>query len=147
MYSDILTPLNAMGIPFDIDESKGPLIMDPIRTVEETKRIHMIDVDAVSFVGESLQILRSEVKGLGVDTPAILGFVGSPWTLATYVVEGSSTSTYKVIKTLADKDPEALHAILQKIAESIAVYSCYQVRWFCEARAMATSSDLRCYCR
>ena len=103
LFSDILTPLNAMGIPFDIDETKGPMIDDPVRTMADTEPIHEIELEKVSFVGEALSILRKEVSGAS-DVPAILGFVGSPWTLSTYVVEGMSTNAYKVIKCLCDSD-------------------------------------------
>ena len=130
LFSDILTPLNAMGIPFEIDESKGPFILDPVETLDDVKAIGSIDLDVVSFVGESLGILRSELKGPaggGEDSPAVLGFVGAPWTLATYVVEGKSTNVYKIIKTMADANPEVLHGLLQKLAESIAEYACYQI--------------------
>ena len=126
LFSDILTPLNAMGIPFDIDETKGPMIDDPVRTMADTEPIHEIELEKVSFVGEALSILRKEVSGAS-DVPAILGFVGSPWTLSTYVVEGKSTNAYKVIKCLCDSDPAVMHALLKKIADSIALYCDYQI--------------------
>ena len=62
LFSDILTPLNAMGIPFEIDESKGPLIEDPVTQMDDLKSIHTIDFQHVQFVGEALSILRDEVK-------------------------------------------------------------------------------------
>jgi len=137
LFSDILTPLNAMGIPFEIDETKGPLIMDPVRSLEDVRRLCRIDFEALTFVGDALKTLRKEVRsaasaknagGNGVsDDPAVLGFVGSPWTLATYIVEGQSTSTYKTIKKMADEAPEVLHALCSNVAESIASYCCYQI--------------------
>lgn len=59
---------------------------------------------------------------------AVLGFVGSPWTLATYVIEGSSSGLYKTIKTMTQSNPEVLSALLQHLAEQIATYSCYQIQ-------------------
>jgi len=126
LFSDILTPLNAMGIPFEIDESKGPLIEDPVTQMDDLKSIHTIDFQHVQFVGEALSILRDEVKS-SPDVPAVLGFVGAPWTLATYVVEGKSTNVYKIIKCLCDSDPKVMHALLEKLAESIALYCDYQI--------------------
>lgn len=61
IFSDILTPLPAIGIPFEIDESKGPILDTPIRTEEGLKALHSIDLEKVGFVGESLSILRQEV--------------------------------------------------------------------------------------
>ena len=94
--SDILTPLPAFGIPFEIDDNKGPLLDNPIRSTEQLKQLHAIDLQQLSFVGESLGLIRQEVAGRA----AVLGFVGCPWTLATYVVEGASSSIYKNIKTM-----------------------------------------------
>jgi uroporphyrinogen decarboxylase len=117
-----LTPLPGVGVPFDIDEAKGPLIASPIRTLEDVATMHPLDVSGLNFVGDSLRILRSEV-GTGA---AVLGFVGSPWTLATYLVEGKSTSTYTTIKTMAFQAPQVLHAILDKLADALAEYICFQ---------------------
>ena len=94
IFSDILTPLPAFGIPFEIDDNKGPLLDKPIRTMEGLKDLHSIDLSQLTFVGESLSLLKKEVGG----NAAVLGFVGCPWTLATYVVEGASSSHYKTIK-------------------------------------------------
>ena len=109
-------------MPFDIDETKGPLIASPIRTMADVAKMHALDVSGLGFVGDSLRILRSEV-GTGA---AVLGFVGSPWTLATYLVEGKSTATYTTIKTMAFQAPQVLTAILDKLADAIADYICYQ---------------------
>lgn len=94
--SDILTPLPAFGIPFEIDDDKGPLLANPIRSTEQLAALHPIDLDQLSFVGESLGLIRQQVGGQA----ATLGFVGCPWTLATYVVEGASSSIYKNIKSM-----------------------------------------------
>lgn len=61
IFSDILTPLPAFGVPFDIEEVKGPVIQSPIRTEEDLKRLHAIDFEKLQFVGDSLKILRREV--------------------------------------------------------------------------------------
>ena len=78
----------------------------------------------MEFVGEALKQLRATV---GPEGAAVLGFVGSPWTLATYVVEGKSTNIYKVIKSLMFQKPEVLDAILTSLAGNIAKYACYQI--------------------
>lgn len=122
IFSDILTPLPAFGIPFEIDDNKGPLLDNPIRSADGLKALHPIDLSQLSFVGESLSILRSEVAGQA----AVLGFVGCPWTLATYVVEGASSSLYKNIKSMMFSDPELLHSLLSHLAEQIAEYAKFQ---------------------
>lgn len=124
IFSDILTPLPAMGIPFEIDDNKGPLLENPIRSMDGLKTLQPIDFSKVSFVGESLKILRDEVSGKA----AVLGFVGCPWTLATYVVEGASSSLYKTIKTMTVTAPELLDALLSHLADQIAEYAKYQAQ-------------------
>ena len=78
MFSDILTPLTGMGIPFDIIESKGPIIDPPIRTAAQIAAVRPLEPEAsLPFVKTVLQNLRSEVG----NKAGVLGFVGSPWTL------------------------------------------------------------------
>ena len=123
LFSDILTPLPALGVPFEIDDAKGPLIDAPIRTAEGVRALHALDLDQLSFVGDSLGLLRSEVGGGGA---AVLGFVGAPWTLATYVVEGAASATYRTIKSMMHSGPDVLHALLSHLADQVATYACYQ---------------------
>jgi uroporphyrinogen decarboxylase len=124
MFSDILTPLPGVGIPFDIIESKGPIIDPPIRTMEQVKQLRVLDPEAsLPFVKTVLQTLRQEVG----NKAAVLGFVGSPWTLAAYAVEGKSSKDYAVIKRMAFSEPETLHALLGILADSIANYVRFQI--------------------
>lgn len=124
MFSDILTPLPGMGIPFDIVESKGPVIDDPIRTMEQVKQLRPLNPEEdLSFIRTILQSLRQEVG----NAAAVLGFVGSPWTLAAYAIEGKSSKDYANIKRMAFSEPDILHAFLSHMADSIAAYVRYQI--------------------
>ena len=124
MFSDILTPLTGMGIPFDIIESKGPIIDPPIRTAAQINAIRPLDPEeSLPFVKTVLQNLRSEVG----NKAGVLGFVGSPWTLAAYAIEGKSSKDYANIKRMAFSEPELLHTLLGKIADSIATYVKFQI--------------------
>jgi uroporphyrinogen decarboxylase len=124
LFSDILTPLPGVGIPFDIIESRGPIIDPPIRTAEQVDRLHPIDPEAsMPFIKTILQTLRHEVG----NQAAVLGFVGAPWTLAAYAVEGKSSKDYSVIKGMAFSEPAILHRFLSKLADAIATYACYQI--------------------
>lgn len=78
---------------------------------------------AAPFVAETLKILRQEV---GPET-AVLGFVGCPYTLATYMVEGKTSKEYLEIKKMAFNEPKLLHAMLQNLADSIGDYALYQI--------------------
>ncbi|KAK8622651.1 hypothetical protein V6N13_117557 [Hibiscus sabdariffa] len=123
IFSDILTPLPAFGVQFDIEEVRGPVIQSPIRSEDCLKALHPIDLEKVHFVGESLKILRQEVG----DHAAVLGFVGAPWTIATYIVEGGTTRTYTNIKSMCHTAPNLLRALLSHLTKAIAEYVIYQV--------------------
>ena len=125
LFSDILTPLPGIGIDFEIVESKGPIIENPIRSIEQIDRLkELIPEESLSFVGEVLSKLRKNIN----DEATLLGFVGAPWTLAAYVVEGKSSKNYSVIKTMAFREPDLLHKLLNHFANSIGEYLKYQIK-------------------
>ena len=124
MFSDILTPLPGIGIDFDIVESKGPLFETPIRTQEQVDRLTPLNPEkSLPFIKTILQSLRSEIG----NKSTLLGFVGAPWTLAAYAIEGKSSKNYSIIKGMAFKEPAILHQFLSKIADAIATYVKYQI--------------------
>lgn len=123
LFSDILTPLPGMNIPFDIVKGKGPIIYNPLRTASDVDQVReFVPEEWVPYVGQALTTLRHEVK----NEAAVLGFVGAPFTLASYVVEGGSSKHFSKIKKLAFSQPKVLHALLQKFASSMANYVKYQ---------------------
>ncbi|MBW4688899.1 MAG: uroporphyrinogen decarboxylase [Komarekiella atlantica HA4396-MV6] len=124
LFSDIVTPLPGLGIEMDIAEGKGPVIFSPIRTQEQIDRLRPLEPEeSVPFIKTILQALRQEVG----NKSTVLGFVGAPWTLAAYAVEGKGSKTYSVIKNMAFSDPTTLHQLLAKLADAIAVYMRYQI--------------------
>ncbi|XLS78472.1 hypothetical protein HN51_062697, partial [Arachis hypogaea] len=123
IFSDILTPLPAFGVEFDIEDVRGPVIQSPIRSEEGLKALHPIDLEKLSFVGDSLKILRKEVGG----DASVLGFVGAPWTIATYIVEGGTTRTYTTIKSMCHTAPHLLWTLLSHLAQAIVDYVVFQV--------------------
>ncbi|MHC5742394.1 MAG: uroporphyrinogen decarboxylase [Nostoc sp.] len=124
LFSDIVTPLPGLGIDMDIAEGKGPIIHSPLRTQEQIDALHPLEPEvALPFIKTILQALRSEVG----DKSTVLGFVGAPWTLAAYAVEGKGSKTYSIIKNMAFSDPTILHQLLAKLADAIASYARYQI--------------------
>ncbi|MBD1931218.1 MULTISPECIES: uroporphyrinogen decarboxylase [Cyanophyceae] len=124
LFSDILTPLPGLGIPFDIIESRGPVIDPPIRSLEQIDKLHPLEPEeSLPFIREILQTLRQEVG----NKATVLGFVGAPWTLAAYAIEGKSSKDYTIIKSMAFTEPAMLHKFLSKLADSIATYVRYQI--------------------
>ncbi|TYI41993.1 hypothetical protein ES332_A01G066800v1 [Gossypium tomentosum] len=123
IFSDILTPLPAFGVPFDIEEVRGPVIQSLICSEDCLKALHPIDLEKLHSVGESLKILRQEVG----DHAAVLGFVGAPWTIATYIVEGGTTRTYTTVKSMCHTAPNLLRDLLCHLTKAISEYIIYQV--------------------
>ena len=125
MFSDILTPLPAMGIEFDMVKGKGPVIGNPVRGMDEVDKMKPLDDPDASlpFIREILSSLRKEVGG----EAAVFGFVGAPWTLAAYSVEGKSDKNLEVTKGMMFKSPGTLHALLQHLTEAIARYAVHQI--------------------
>jgi uroporphyrinogen decarboxylase len=124
LFSDIVTPLPGLGIEMDIAEGKGPIIADPIRTLAQVNQLHTLEPDeSLPFIRPILKALREEVG----DQSTVLGFVGAPWTLAAYAIEGKGSKNYSIIKGMAFSDPTVLHALLAKIADAIAVYVRHQI--------------------
>jgi len=125
LFSDILTPLPAMGCEFEIDDKLGPVMKEAIRDKASFEKVmHNLDPSSsLSFVGEILSTLRSELP----KSKALLGFVGCPYTLATYLIEGKTSKLYIETKKMACEQPELLHSMLKMLAENIGQYACYQI--------------------
>jgi uroporphyrinogen decarboxylase len=124
LFSDIVTPLPGLGIEMDIAEGKGPIIESPIRTSAQVDNLRPLQPEeSLPFIKTILQALSNEVG----DKSTVLGFVGAPWTLAAYAVEGKGSKTYSAIKGMAFSDPTVLHQLLAKLADAIAIYARYQI--------------------
>eukprot|EP00536_Pseudo-nitzschia_multiseries_P009625 jgi/Psemu1/319672/estExt_fgenesh1_pm.C_2730002 len=132
LFSDILTPLPAMGINFDITEG-GNIQITPIRTRSElTKRLHQVSKiefeEKCHFVGSVLKELRRKFASSSPDT-TMLGFVGLPFTLASYLVEGKTgvSDGFPNVRELMKENPDILHDMLALLADNIINYACYQI--------------------
>jgi uroporphyrinogen decarboxylase len=119
MFSDILVPVEAMGMKVDIVESKGPILEDPVRTEAQVEKLIVPDpVETMPFVMETIRLLR---KRLGTEAP-LIGFAGAPFTLASYMVEGGGTRNYAEIKGMMYREPMTIHRLLDKLADTIILY-------------------------
>lgn len=125
MFSDILTPLPAMGIEFDVISGKGPVIPKRIATALDVESVRPLDdiEKRLPFVGETLRTLKKEVAGRAT----LLGFVGAPFTLAAYTIEGGSSKHCLKTKKMMMYDPALLNVYLDKLAQAIGDYACYQI--------------------
>jgi uroporphyrinogen decarboxylase len=118
LFSDILTVPDAMGLGLSFAEGEGPRFAHPLRDEAAVARLEVPDMDRLRYVFDALASIRRALAG----KVPLIGFAGSPWTLACYMVEGASSDDYRRIKTMLYDRPDLLHRILAINAESVARY-------------------------
>jgi len=125
LFSDILTIPDAMGLGLYFETGEGPKFENPISSLADVKKIPKLDpTDELGYVMNAVSTIRRELKG---EVP-LIGFSGSPWTLATYMVEGGSSKVFGKIKKMAFAEPQTLHLLLDKLADSVIDYLNAQVK-------------------
>ncbi len=119
LFSDILTIPDAMGLGLYFETGEGPRFERPVRTQADVARLGVPDPESdLAYVLDTVRLIRRELDG----RVPLIGFSGSPWTLATYMVEGGSSKDFARIKAMLYEQPECLHALLGVLAESVAAY-------------------------
>ncbi|NOX07988.1 MAG: uroporphyrinogen decarboxylase [Gammaproteobacteria bacterium] len=125
LFSDILTIPDAMGLGLYFVEGEGPKFKNPVRTAAEIKALPIPDPeDELGYVMDAVRLIRKELDG----RVPLIGFSGSPWTLATYMVEGSSSKDFARIKGMLYDEPALLHQLLETISESVILYLNAQIQ-------------------
>ena len=127
VFSDILTPLPTMGIDFDITES-GSISIEPIRTQEDfQRRLKRMTNYENCVVGKVLRGIREAVG----NKATVIGFIGLPYTISTYLVEGKTASTtgFQEMKNLQKNNPQLLHSMLCLLSDNLIDYACYQIEY------------------
>ena len=125
MFSDILTPLPALGVDFDVIKGTGPVISSPLRSMQMVQALHPLDDPdkKLPFLRETITCLRKETEG----KTTLCGFVGSPFTLVAYAVEGQANRHCIHTKKMMTAAPDVLHAALSHFAQAIGEYACHQI--------------------
>jgi uroporphyrinogen decarboxylase len=119
LFSDILTIPDAMGLGLYFEAGEGPKFERPVRDLASIQKLGVPDPEQeLGYVMDAVRTIRQELNG----KVPLIGFSGSPWTLATYMVEGGSTKNFSVVKKLMFADPQAMHLLLDKLADSVASY-------------------------
>jgi uroporphyrinogen decarboxylase len=119
IFSDILTIPDAMGLGLYFVEGEGPKFHKPIKTLAEIKALPIPDPGTdLSYVLDAISLTRRELK----NKVPLIGFAGSPWTLACYMLEGGRSREFKQVKTLLYQEPKALHDLLQTLAKATTLY-------------------------
>lgn len=119
LFSDILTIPDAMGLELELIESIGPVFHKPINSLADIKQLPMPDPEQeLSYVMDAIRLIRQELNG----KVPLIGFAGSPWTIATYMVEGKSSKDFSKIKKWLYSEPKAIHQLLSHVANAVASY-------------------------
>ena len=125
LFSDILTIPDAMGLGLSFGAGEGPKFARPIETKAHVDNLPIPDPEGeLQYVMNAVRTIRRELKG---EVP-LIGFSGSPWTLATYMVEGGSSKAFTKIKKMMYTEPHLLHALLDKLADSVILYLNAQIK-------------------
>ncbi|MDI6745313.1 MAG: uroporphyrinogen decarboxylase [Thermodesulfovibrionales bacterium] len=124
LFSDILIPLEAMGMKLEFSESKGPVLYNPIRDDAAVSRLKKIKPEEdVPFVMDTIKILRKELE----KKVPLIGFSGAPFTLATYMIEGGSSKNFLNTKKMMFQSPELYGKLMKKIVNTVISYLSSQI--------------------
>jgi uroporphyrinogen decarboxylase len=119
LFSDILTIPDAMGLGLYFNEGEGPRFKNPVNSPRTISQLPVPDPETdLRYVLDAVRLIRRELH----DEVPLIGFAGSPWTLATYMVEGGASKEFSQIKRMLYDEPALLHQLLQKNAEAVTLY-------------------------
>jgi uroporphyrinogen decarboxylase len=128
LFSDILTVPDAMGLGLKFTTGEGPSFEHPLRTEEAVKKLRVADMDQLKYVFDAVSEIRKALTQNGKQRVPLIGFSGSPWTLACYMIDGSSSEDFRHAKTMMFSRPDLLEHILDINAQSVASYLIEQVK-------------------
>jgi uroporphyrinogen decarboxylase len=119
LFSDILTIPDAMGLGLYFENGEGPRFKKTVRSHADIEALPVINPHKdLSYVVDAVSLIRRELNG----RVPLIGFAGSPWTLATYMIEGGSSKDYRLSKAMMYDQPQSMHLLLDKLADAVTVY-------------------------
>jgi uroporphyrinogen decarboxylase len=119
IFSDILTIPDAMGVGLHFAEGEGPVITQPVRDARDVAALPIPDPEtSLRYVMDAIRVTKKSLAG----SVPLIGFAGSPWTLATYMVEGAGSKLFMEIRKMLYQAPEVLHQLLTKLADAVTLY-------------------------
>jgi uroporphyrinogen decarboxylase len=125
LFSDILTVPDAMGLGLYFETGEGPRFRKTVRTEADVAALPIPDPEKdLGYVMNAVRTIRRELNG----RLPLIGFSGSPWTLATYMIEGGGSKDFRRAKTMAFDQPQVMHALLDKLAQSVTTYLNGQIK-------------------
>ncbi len=125
MFSDILVVPDEMGMDLSFVKGEGPKFSDPIKNEDDLDRLRGGEeaADRLSYVYDTIKLIKKRLP----EDKALIGFMGAPWTLATYMIEGQGTKTYNICKKMMYTNPALLHKVLAKVTEVLKFYMSKQI--------------------
>ncbi|RAJ00308.1 uroporphyrinogen decarboxylase [Chitinophaga skermanii] len=125
IFSDILVVPQAMGLEVQLVEKIGPILPDPIKTIEDLKRVKVPDVnETLQYVFDALKLTKQTLDG----RVPLIGFAGAPWTLLCYMVQGKGSKTFDGAKAFCFQQPAVAHQLLQMITDTTIAYLKEQIK-------------------
>lgn len=125
LFSDILTIPDAMGLGLYFKEGEGPGFEKPVRDRRAIDQLPLLEPETMlSYVLDTIQLIQQDLSG----KVPLIGFCGSPWTLACYMVEGRGHSSFPIIRQMLDKEPNLLHLLLDKLAKAVSAHLFAQIK-------------------
>lgn len=118
IFSDILVIPEAMGLPYQMVEKKGPWFENTVQTAADVNRMKVAEADGVRYTIDAIAMTKKELDG----RVPLIGFAGAPWTIFSYMIEGSGSKTFSKAKKFLYTEPELAHKLLQKITDSTINY-------------------------
>ncbi|MDT3698400.1 MAG: uroporphyrinogen decarboxylase [Thermincola sp.] len=136
LFADILLPLEGMGINLEFAKNEGPVISNPVRTMQDVSQIRILEAEeATPYVMEAIRLIRRELDG----RVPLIGFSGAPFTVASYIIEGGGSKEYKNCKKMMWQAPEVWDALMEKISKVLLRYLKAQIRAGAQAVQMFDS--------
>ncbi len=125
IFTDLLIPVESMGLTLTFAEGEGPVIQNPIRRMSDIEALRVFDPETeLPFTLEAIRLVRRELDG----KVPLIGFAGAPFTVASYLIEGSGSRQYIQTKTLMYREPKAWHTLLDKLARVTIAFLRAQIR-------------------
>ncbi|TAE76007.1 MAG: uroporphyrinogen decarboxylase [Bacteroidetes bacterium] len=124
IFSDILVIPEAMGLPYEMQEKKGPNFPKTIQTESDINQLHIAQADDLDYVLKAIEVTKKELK----NRVPLIGFAGAPWTIFAYMIEGSGSKTFSKAKAFLYQNPVLSEKLLEKITQSTINYLKGQIK-------------------
>jgi len=122
IFADLLLPLEPMGLDFEFVKGDGPVIHNPVRTRADVQKLNPLNAADLGYVGEAISLVKKELDG----KKPVIGFIGAPFTLASYMIEGGSSRHYAKAKRLMYSEPDTWNELMDRIIRTVTPFAASQ---------------------